>query len=285
MSRIDPSFKVCALFGHPVGHSLSPALHNAAFEALGLPFVYVAHDVEPGQVPEAIHAARTLGYRGLSVTIPHKVAALACVDEVDATARGIGCINTIVNENGRLLGTNSDGLGALNALRQAGADPTGKRVLVLGTGGAARAIAMTLAFEARPAEMLLLGVVPDELQRLVRDVAEHTGANVSGRNLDDAALAEALPRSELLLQCTPVGLHPNVDRSLVPPHLLRTGLVVFDAVYNPRRTRLLDDAAAAGARVVEGMEMFLGQALLQFELWTGRKPPVEVMRRVLVERL
>ncbi len=180
MSRIDPSFRVCALFGHPVGHSLSPALHNAAFEALGLPLVYVAHDVQPGHVPEAIAAARALGYRGLSITIPHKVAALGCVDEVDATARGIGCINTVVNDGGRLRGTNSDGLGALNALRRSGADPQGRRVVLLGTGGAARALAMTLAFEARPAQMVLLGVIPEELERLVGDVAQRSGAEVAG---------------------------------------------------------------------------------------------------------
>lgn len=285
MSRIDPSFRVCALLGHPVGHSLSPALHNAAFEALCLPFVYVAHDIEPGHVPQAIQAARALGYRGLSVTIPHKVAALACVDEIDPTARAIGCINTIVNEDGRLLGTNSDGLGALDALRQAHADPAGKRVVLLGSGGAARALAMTLAFEARPAELLLLGVVPEELERLARDVAERTGAAVSGRALDEVALGEAMARADLLLQCTPVGQYPDTEQSLVPPGLLRPGLTVFDAVYNPRRTRLLRDAAAAGCRVVEGMEMFLGQAMVQFQLWTGEKPPAEAMRRVVLERL
>jgi shikimate dehydrogenase len=285
MSRIDPGFKVCALFGHPVGHSLSPALHNAAFDALGLPLVYVAHDIQPGHVAEAIAAARTLGYRGLSVTIPHKVAALDCVDEVDATARAIGCINTIVNDGGRLLGTNSDGLGALHALRQAGADPQGRRVVLLGAGGASRALAMTLAFEARPAEMVLLGVVPEELERLVRDVAQRSGANVVGHILTEPVLEGALARADLLLQCTPVGQHPKVEESLVPRALLRPELTVFDAVYNPRRTRLLRDAAAAGCRVVEGAEMFLGQALVQFELWTGKKPPVEVMRRVLQERL
>ncbi len=284
MSRIDPAFKVCALLGHPVGHSLSPALHNAAFDALGLPLVYVAHDVQPGHLPEAIAAARTLGYRGLSVTIPHKVAALDCVDEADATARAIGCINTIVNEGGRLLGTNSDGLGALRALRQAGADPQGRCVVLLGAGGASRALAMTLAFEARPAEMVLLGVVPDELERLVRDVAQRSGANVVGHLLTEPALAGALAKADLLLQCTPVGQHPKVEESLVPQGLLRPALTVFDAVYNPRRTRLLRDAAAAGCRVVEGTEMFLGQAVVQFELWTGKKPPVEVMRGVLQER-
>lgn len=127
MLNIEPHYRLCALFGHPVGHSLSPAIHNAAFAKLGLPYLYVACDIPPGGVPAAMEAIRTLNYRGLSVTIPHKIAALACMDEVDPTARGIGCINTVVNENGRLIGYNCDGRGALNALRNATIDPLGRK--------------------------------------------------------------------------------------------------------------------------------------------------------------
>jgi shikimate dehydrogenase len=285
MSRIEPGFRVCALIGHPVGHSLSPAMHNAGFEALGLPLVYVAHDIAPGQVPEAIQAARSLGYRGLSVTIPHKVAALECMDEVDPTARAIGCINTVVNDEGRLIGYNSDGRGALNALRQTGADPEGRRVVVLGTGGAARAIAMTIALGARPAELVLLGVVPEELDRLGRDVSKHMTANVKVEPLNDATLAAAMGEADIVLHCTPIGMHPQSAHTIVPAALFRPGQVVFDVVYNPRETRLLSEAAAAGCRVVSGVEMFLGQALVQFELWTGRPAPSDVMRCVLEERL
>jgi shikimate dehydrogenase len=285
MSRVEPSFRVCALFGHPVGHSLSPAMHNAGFEALGLALVYVAHDVEPGRVAEAIAAARTLGYRGLSVTIPHKVAALECMDEVDATARAIGCINTVVNDQGRLVGYNSDGRGALNALREAGADPADRRVLVLGSGGAARAIAMTIAFEARPADLTLLGVVPHELDKLASDVAERAGVRARAVALEDATLEAAMRDAQIVIHCTPVGMHPQSGHSVVPAALFRREQVVFDAVYNPRKTKLLGDAERAGCRIVSGVEMFLGQALVQFELWTGKKPPADVMRCVLEERL
>lgn len=285
MPNIDTKTRVCALFGHPVGHSLSPALHNAAFEALGLPFVYVAHDVEPGQVGRALDGVRTMGYRGLSVTIPHKVEAMHGVDEVVETAQVIGCINTVVNEDGRLIGYNSDGLGALGALRDAGADPEGKRVLILGSGGAARAIAVTLAREAPPAEIAILGVVPDELERLVDDVKQRGRSGVSGAELTDESLPRALADAEILLHCSPIGMHPNVDKSLVPPEQLRSGLVVFDSVYNPRRTKLLEDAEAAGCRTIEGIEMFLGQAYVQFELWTGQKAHREVMRRVVEQNL
>ncbi len=285
MTTIGGKTRVCGILGHPVGHSLSPALHNAAFAARGLDLAYVAHDVPPERLPAAIEGARALGYRGLSITIPHKVAAMACVDEVDATARGIGCINTVVNDGGRLRGYNTDGRGALGALRAAGADPTGRRVVVLGSGGAARAITVTLALEAPPAELRVLGVVPDELARLVADLERCGCASATAHALDEASLATALEDAELLLNCTPVGMSPAKEATPVPPRLLRPGLTVFDAVYNPRRTRLLTDAAAAGAAVVEGLEMFLGQAVLQFELFTAEPAPVEVMRRVVEAHL
>lgn len=281
MSNIGGKTRVCGILGHPVAHSLSPALHNAAFAACGLDLAYVAHDVPPEHLPAAIAGARALGYRGLSVTIPHKVAAMACVDEVDATARGIGCINTVINDAGRLRGHNTDGRGALGALRAAGAEPAGRRVVVLGSGGAARAITVTLALEAPPAELRVFGVVPDEVTRLVADLNRCGRAAATAHTLDEASLATALEDADLLLNTTPVGMHPATDASLVPSRLLRPGLTVFDAVYNPRRTRLLGDAAAAGATVIEGLEMFLGQAIVQFELFTGQPAPVDVMRRVV----
>lgn len=285
MTRIDATYKVCALVGFPAHHSMGPAIHNAAFAARGLPLVYVAHDVAPADLGAAIAGARALGYLGLSVTMPHKVAALALVDEVDPMARAIGCINTIVQREGRLLGYNSDGQGALDALTRAGVAIAGSRVLVLGSGGAARAVAMTVALRGQPARLTLLGVVADELATLARDVATCSRHPVDARLLDERALADALADCDVVLHCTPIGMTPETHRSLVPQALLRPELAVFDAVYNPRRTLLLQQAAAQGCRVVEGMEMFLGQAMVQFELWTGQPAPLEVMRKVIEERL
>lgn len=285
MTRIDASFKVCALLGFPAHHSMGPSIHNTAFEELALPFVYVAHDVAPADLAAAMAGMRALGYRGLSVTMPHKVAALDLVDEVDATARAIGCINTVVNDQGRLIGYNSDGQGALDALARAGIAIAGRRVLVLGSGGAARAVAMTVALHGRPARLEILGVVEDELARLGRDISDQSPTQARALKLDDASLATALEGAEILLHCTPVGMLPETERTLVPRGLLRPDLAVFDAVYNPRRTLLLKDAAALGCRVVEGMEMFLGQAMVQFELWTGKAAPLDAMRRVIEARL
>jgi shikimate dehydrogenase len=226
-----------------------------------------------------------MGYRGLSVTIPHKVEAMENVDQVDETARRIGCINTVVNEDGRLLGTNSDGLGALGALRDAGAEPEGRRVLVLGSGGAARAIAVTLACEAPPSQISIFGVVKDELERLTRDVADRGTSAVAGQELTDQVLQQGLKQADIVMHCSPIGMHPKVGASLVPANLLREGLVVFDAVYNPRRTKLLRDTEAAGGKAIQGLEMFLGQAYVQFERWTGKPAPREVMRKVVEESL
>ncbi len=293
MPPIDAKTKVCAVLGHPVGHSLSPELHNAAFEALGLPYVYVAHDVEPGKVSEVLEGIRAMGYRGLSVTIPHKVEAMHAVDQVDPTAQGIGCINTVVNDDGRLLGYNSDGLGAISALRNAGADPQGKKVLVLGSGGAARAIVVTLAREAPPEQLTILGVKMDELKTLVDDAqnqgAQNQGAqsqaSIVGGQFTPLSLQDEMAKAEILLHCSPVGMHPNENSSLVPPEMLHGEITVFDVVYNPRRTKLLQDAHTAGCRTIEGIEMFLGQAIVQFELWTGAKAPAEVMRQVVEAKL
>jgi shikimate dehydrogenase len=236
-------------------------------------------------VLRALDGIRVMGYRGLSITIPHKVEALGGVDEVDETARVIGCINTVVNENGRLLGYNSDGRGAVNALRDAGRDPEGSRTLLLGSGGAARAIAVTIAREAPPEKLTVLGIDDAELERLATDLRDKGRSVVHHEHLNDQTLAKALADADLLLHCSPIGMHPQEGRSLVPAHLLRSSVAVFDAVYNPRRTRLIQDAEQAGCQTILGLEMFLGQAFVQFELWTGQPAPQDVMRKVVEARL
>lgn len=282
---VDAKTQTCAIFGHPVGHSLSPAIHNAAFQSLGLNMVYVAHDVAPENLPAAFAGIRALGYRGLSVTIPHKVAAMALVDEVDDTARRIGCINTVVNQGGVLQGRNSDGLGALGALRDAGVDLRGRQVVVLGSGGAARAISVTLAAEAQPAQITLLGIDEPEVSQLAATIREQQTCAVKTGRLDEKGLHEFLPSADVVMHATPIGMAPATEKSVVPADLFASHMTVFDAVYTPRRTQLLRDAAARGCRIVEGLEMFLGQAVVQFELWSGHSAPKSVMRGIIEERL
>jgi shikimate dehydrogenase len=281
---ISATTRLCAVIGNPIGHSLSPAIHNAAFAACGLDYVYTAFRVD--DVGAALAGMRSLeNFHGLSVTIPHKREVLRHVDEVPAVDRRIGSINTVVKEGGRLLGFGTDGPAALAALREAGADPAGRRVLLLGAGGAARAIAFSLLDRAGVAGLTLLDIDAAGLRTLASDLTAAGGAPVTADPLDDASLRTHLARTDILVQCTPVGMHPRIDATLVPAALLHPGLVVFDIVYNPHTTRLLTEAAAAGCTVIPGVEMFLHQAVLQFERFTGVAAPVAVMRAVVLARL
>jgi|CXWL01.1.fsa_nt_gi shikimate dehydrogenase len=277
--EINAHTQLCGILGNPVEHSLSPAIHNAAFQMLGLNFVYLAFRVE--DLPGAVKGLRALGnLRGFSVTIPHKVAAMSLLDEVEPTALKIGSINTIVIEQGRLKGYNTDASGAMRAMKEAGVSLSGQRVVLLGSGGAARAIAFALAGEG-VGGLTMLGIDDKERQGLARDVQEKTGLRVEEGPPTEERLAQVLPSAQVLLHCTPIGMHPKVDATTVPAQLLGSHLTVMDIVYNPLETRLLREAKAAGCRTIRGVEMFVHQAVAQFELWTGKPAPVEVMRHVL----
>jgi shikimate dehydrogenase len=273
------------VIGDPVAHSLSPVIHNAAYAELGLDFVYVACRV--ADVQGAVAGMRALdNFRGMSVTIPHKVAVMEYLDDIAEVDRAIGAINTVVHEPGdRLVGLNTDGPGALKALTEAGVDLTAKRVLMLGAGGAARAIAFTLAWENRLSELKLLDIDAAVLADLTTDLSIRTEADVTGEVMTDDVLAGAMATADVIIHCTPVGMHPKDDVSLVPPSLFRPGQVVFDVVYTPLETRLLTDAKNKDLQTISGVEMFIHQAVLQFERFTDARAPVAVMRRVVMEHL
>ena len=280
---INAHTRFCGVIGNPVEHSLSPAIHNAAFQKLGLNFVYLAFRVEA--IGDAIKGLRALGsFRGASVTIPHKVASIPFLDVVEPTARHIGAINTIVAENGLLTGYNTDATGAMRALREGAGSLQGKQVVMLGSGGAARAIAFALAAEPGVAGLTLLGVDDHERAALAADLRTKTALAVRDALLNDAALARELPGAQVLIHCTPIGMSPKTEASCVPAVLLHAGLAVMDIVYNPRETRLLKDARQAGCTTIPGLEMFLYQAVAQFELWTNQPAPADVMRAVLESR-
>jgi len=280
---INAYTQFCGLIGNPVEHSLSPAIHNAAFQKLGLNFVYLAFRVEA--IGDAIKGLRSLGnFRGASVTIPHKVSAVPFLDSLEPTARHIGAINTIVAEGGILKGYNTDAIGALRALHEGGVALNGRQVVMLGSGGAARAIAFALGAETGIDRLTILGIDEQERTVLVRDLRSKTGMAVQESLLDESMLRKVLPDTHVLIHCTPMGMSPKVHQTSVPAALLHSGLTVMDIVYNPRDTQLLKDAKAAGCRVIPGLEMFLHQAAAQFELWTNQAAPADVMRAVLETR-
>jgi shikimate dehydrogenase len=277
---INAKTQLCGLLGNPVDHSLSPAIHNAAFRQLGLNFVYLAFPVQ--DLEPAIRGIRALGHiRGLSVTIPHKVSVLPLLDSIETTAKHIGSVNTIVKDRGMLVGSNTDASGALQALQQGGEALSGQRVVILGSGGAARAIAFGLCVEGKIGHLTLLGIDDQERTALANDLIAKTPIQLHDSSLTPAALQAALAQATLLIHCTPIGMHPKVEESCVPKHLLRHDLTVMDIVYNPLHTRLLQDSQAAGCRTIQGIDMFLHQAIGQFELWTGESAPIDVMRNVL----
>ncbi|MEK7686272.1 MAG: shikimate dehydrogenase [Verrucomicrobiota bacterium] len=276
--------QVCAVIGNPVAHSLSPAIHNAAFDELDLDFVYIACQVE--NVKDALAGMRAMhSFRGLSITIPHKIEAMKHVDEIAEVDRTIGSINTVVNERGQLFGLSTDGPGALKALVDAEVDMDRKNILLLGAGGAARAISFTLARNFKLGELSILDVNKTMLEQLTADLKAGTEAPVKSELLTEDSLKAAMKRADAIIHCTPIGMHPKEDASLIPRELFRPGQVVFDIVYTPLETKLLGEAKACGLKVISGVEMFINQAVLQFERFTGVDAPVEVMRRVVLERL
>ncbi len=261
---------VVGVIGDPVRHSLSPVLHNAAFAALRLDWVSVAFPVPPSALDAALAGARALGLRGLSVTMPHKEAVARKVDRTSAAAARLGAVNCVVVEPGGLVGENTDGQGFVAALRRgAGFDPAGRRCLVAGAGGAARAVVLALA-EAGASEVVVVGRSPER-------VADAAGLAADvGRAGAPSEAADA----QLVVNATPLGMAGTPGADVLPPidpALLGPGQLVVDLVYAPRPTRWLELAQRRGAAALDGLGMLVHQAALQIELWSGRHAPVEAM--------
>ncbi len=283
-NSITSSTKICAVIGNPVGHSMSPAIHNAALNLLNLDLVYVAFKVE--DLKNAMAGMRALAsFRGMSVTIPHKIEVIQYVDEINDLDRSIGSINTVVNENGKLVGMGTDGPGALKALVDAGVELSGKCVAMVGAGGVARAIAFTLIQKAGVRKVSLLDIDEQMLQGLADDLRSGTSAEIESFISNSDSIATVMGYADVVVNCTPIGMHPNEGVSIIPAELFRNGQAVFDVVYNPIETKLLRDAKARDLIAVSGVEMFINQAAIQFEYFTGVGAPVEEMRRVLMEKL
>jgi len=281
--KISGKTRVCAIIGDPVEHSLSPVMHNAAFKELGLNLVYVAFTVTRKELKDAVLGARSLGLRGLNVTMPHKNAVMNYLDETDSTAKAIGAVNTILNNQRKLIGYNTDGKGAMIALQENGIYPEEKKMLLLGAGGAAKAIAFQAAQEVE--ELVILNRTSEKATKLAELLCKKFGKKVKGGALSAEVLKEELKNADILVNATSVGMHPDVNVSPVPPDLLRRDLCVMDIIYNPFETKLVKDAKAVGAKVVLGLEMLLYQGAVSFEIWTNCPAPVDVMRKAALNKL
>lgn len=273
--------RVCGVIGDPIEHSLSPILHNAAFNSLNLGYVFLAFKVKSAEVGNAISGMRALDIHGLNVTMPHKKAVINYLYEIDQTAKFLNAVNTIYNKNGKLLGFNTDGVGALKALKENGANPAGKKVLLLGSGGAARAIAYALAQEAD--ELVVLNRTVEQAKELASLLNRTFSKKVVADSLTPSAIQENLRGCDILVNATSVGMKPNANQSVIAPEWLKPNLAVMDIVYNPIETKLVKNAKSAGAKVVSGVEMLIYQGAASFEIWTGKSAPVEVMRKAALD--
>jgi shikimate dehydrogenase len=265
--------QLVGIIGWPVGHSRSPAMHNAAFMALGMDWAYVPLPVAPPHLAAALRGLAALGFAGANVTVPHKVAALPLLDEVTSAAQEIGAVNTILVRDGHLVGDNTDHQGFLAALAEMGVSPQGWRVLVIGAGGAARAVAYALRGQAAH---LIVGA-----RRL--EAAQEVAVLAGGEALPWPPSAP--PAVDLIVQATPVGQWPEVDASPWPATLpIPQGAAVMDLITTPAITTFMARAQAAGCRVQGGLPMLIHQGAASFRLWTGREPPIDVMRQAVTRQ-
>ncbi len=265
--------KIFGVMGDPIEHSLSPAMHNAAFCELAMDCTYHPFRVAPETLEDAIRGAKALGFGGLNVTVPHKEQTLKFV-EADELALQIGAVNTIDFKDG-ICGYNTDGLGAEKALTEQGIMIKGANVSLVGAGGAAKAIAFH--FSNLGANIDIFNRTPERAEKLARVIDGHA------HGLD--ALEKSLENCNILINTTTVGMHPNVAESIVTGKHLHENMAVFDIVYNPLKTKLLQEAESSGAKTIDGVGMLVHQGAEAFRIWTGREPPVETMRKAVLEGL
>lgn len=273
------------VIGFPVAHSRSPAMHEAAFRALGLDAVYLRFEVEPSRLEDALRGVVALGLGGVNVTLPHKARALALVDEASDAARAIGAVNTIVRRGDRLVGDNTDADGLVRSLVEAGFDATGAHVVVLGAGGAARAAVVGLG-HAGAAQITVAARRLDQAEALARELAGHAGsAALHAIAIETGPLREAFAETTLLVQATSATLHDGPHGAALvaalPLDALGRDAVVTDLVYTPRDTALLRAARELSLHTVDGLGMLVHQGALAFRAFTGRDAPLDAMRAAL----
>ena len=274
--------KLTGLIGYPVAHSKSPLMHNTAFEVLGLDFTYKIFEVKEDEVEQAFKELKELGVAGFNCTMPDKIKAFELADEASIETKLIGAANTIVNDNGKFIAYNTDGVGFVNALKENGFDVKDKTITILGSGGAASAIIVQCALDGAE-EINVLSIKDrfwDKAQKLVDNIIEETHTNINLIEMNDETIEECVNKSSLLCNATPVGMAPNEDGCLIKDaSLLRSDLVVVDIIYNPLETKLYKMAKDNGCKVLNGIEMLIHQGAASFKLWTGKEFPIEIIKK------
>lgn len=274
---IDSDTALYGVIGDPIRHSRSPLMLNRAFQAAGINAVYTAFHVTPDKLKDAIDGVRALGMGGINVTIPHKENVMKLVDELDAGAKEIGAVNTIVNRDGRLIGYNTDGIGYVRSLKEETNVKLEKsRILVLGAGGAARGVVYALTLE-KPDRIYIFNRTSERAERLAKDMSRF--GDVSG--MGNERMGDIMKEADIVINTTSVGMSPHTEQMPLDPDDLREGQLVSDLIYNPLTTRLLQEAEKRGCRIHGGLGMFVYQGAYAFEYWTGKEAPVQIMREVV----
>ncbi|MCM3785761.1 shikimate dehydrogenase [Neobacillus mesonae] len=278
-ARVNSGFTLLGVIGDPIAHSKSPAMHTAALQDAGLHGAYVPLHVKPDVLEAAVMGMKAMNFRGFNVTIPHKVDILSYMDELDESARLIGAVNTVVIEQGRLIGYNTDGIGYVRSLKEEAVSTIeGKKVVVIGAGGAARGIIYALLLE-KPQALSIINRTAEKAEELAKDF--EAKGKVKGYSMDEAEAV--LAQADIIINTTSVGMHPYMDQTPVNLEYIPEGIVVSDLIYNPLETKLLSESKAKSCTVHGGLGMFVYQGAIAFEHWFGIDAPVEAMRKAVLE--
>lgn len=280
--NISGNTKVCGIIGHPIDHTLSPAMHNAAFRELGLDLIYIAFEVESEHLHESISGIRSLGIHGLNVTIPHKEDVINYLDEIDPEAKKIGSVNTIVNRDSQLVGYNTDGIGAIKALKDNKVELKEKKILLLGAGGSAKSIAFTLSKFVK--KIMILNRTEERAKKLTDNLKLMFDIEITWDHLSQEAVRQNLIDADILINATSIGMNPKSE-NLIKSEWLTSRICIFDIVYSPNGTKLIQNAKRIGAKAIDGIDMLVYQGAMTFKIWTGREPPIGVMKEAIKKEI
>jgi len=274
---------VLCVIGHPIEHSMSPIMHNAALKDMSLDYVYIAFNIPPNDLKKAVLGFKVFSIKGINVTIPYKEKIIPYLDEIDPLAEKIGAVNTIKNEGKYLIGKNTDASGAKKALLDAGCEIIGKTALILGAGGAAKAVSFAISEDLDA--IYIANRTEKRAIKLAKDLTNKTTIKAVGKNMSINTLKNLVNDVDILINTTPLGMYPDIEESPISKEMLHNNLFVFDIVYNPLETRLLKEASKIGCKTLGGLDMFVNQGALAFEWWTGKKPNLNLMKEKVVEFL
>ncbi|TKJ22782.1 MAG: shikimate dehydrogenase [Promethearchaeota archaeon Loki_b32] len=280
---ISSHTKVLCVIGYPIEHSMSPIMHNAVIRELKLNYIYLAFKVSPNNLNLAVKGFRAFNIKGINVTLPFKQKIMNYLDDIDPIAQKIGAVNAIKNDNGNLSGRNTDAEAAKNALINAGYTTSGKNLLILGAGGAARALTYILAEDIN--KIIIANRTEKRAIKLAKELKKNFSIKVEGKRNSISVLKEESKKADILINTTPLGMYPSVEKSPIPAEFLHKDLIVYDIVYNPLETKLMKDATKIGCNTIGGLDMLVNQGALAFEWWTNKKPNIDLMKNKIIEFL